>query len=202
MPAKPKNNGGRRSIDWEKLKLEYMADPKLSLRKLAVKHGVSFTTVKTKSKADNWFAAKIEHQKNVASLAASKLATIQADNLVTECLVADALAHQILDAINADPLLFRKHFLTKNLEEEECVCDQLNTKAMKDAISIAKMAEDMKRTILSIQRIENIQKHEIDSRRVAVEEARLEWEKQKAEYAKPDSSNSIRIEGFEEGWSE
>ena len=60
MPAKPKNNGGRRSIDWEKLKLEYMADPKMSLRKLAVKHGVSFTTVKTKSKADNWFAAKIE----------------------------------------------------------------------------------------------------------------------------------------------
>ena len=202
MPTKPKNKGGRRSIDWERIKLEYISDPKMSLRKIAEKHGVSFTTVKTKSKADDWFATKIEHQKTVASLAASKLATIQADNLVTECLIADALAHQILDAINTDPLLFRKHFVTKNLDEEERVCDQLNTKAMKDAISIAKMAEDMKRTILSIQRIENIQKHEIDSRRVAVEEARLEFEKQKAEFNKPDTSNTIKIEGFEEGWSE
>jgi hypothetical protein len=64
------------------------------------------------------------------------------------------------------------------------------------------MLESMTRSLYNIQKAEQIQKHNLDADRLQLERERFEFEKEKANFYKPDTSNAIRIEGFEEGWAE
>jgi hypothetical protein len=65
-----------------------------------------------------------------------------------------------------------------------------------------KMIEEMTRSLYNVQKAEAIQKAQIDAARLELERERFEFEKQKAEMNRPDSNNSIRIDGLEPGWSE
>lgn len=105
---------------------------------------------------------------------------------------------------------YRKHLVeTKLIEDnsmlittEEKLFTKYDTRAMRDSFQMLKMMEDLSRSLLDIQRLEAMQKHEIDAARLELERERFEFEKQKAEYGKPDSTNSIRIDGYESAWSE
>ena len=67
---------------------------------------------------------------------------------------------------------------------------------------VIKDVEDVKRSILDIRKADAAERLEIEKARLALEQERLELEKARAEYNRPDSTNSIRIDGFEIGWSE
>jgi hypothetical protein len=73
---------------------------------------------------------------------------------------------------------------------------------MKDTFQMLEIMEKLSRSLLDIQRLEAMQKHEIDVERMQLERERFEFEKEKANFNKPDSSAVIRIEGYEEGWDE
>lgn len=201
MPKKPK--GGRRNKSWEKIKADYVTDPGLSLKKVAEKYGVPLRTVAQHSKAENWFATKQEHQEQYCNELAAKLHQKKADTLEQELMAALNFSDRLLKVLEDDPEQFNRHLIVTTVSDaeglttttDEKTFDKLDMRAMKDAVSVLKTIEELKRSILGIQTIDNLQKHQL-------ERDRFEFEKQKSEYAKPDNTNSIRIEGFEKGWSE
>jgi hypothetical protein len=201
MPKKPK--GGRRNKSWEKIKADYVTDPGLSLKKVAEKYGVPLRTVAQHSKAENWFATKQEHQEQYCNELASKLHQKKADTLEQELMAALNFSDRLLKVLEDDPEQFNRHLIVTTVSDaeglttttDEKTFDKLDMRAMKDAVSVLKTIEELKRSILGIQTIENLQKHQL-------ERDRFEFEKQKADFNKPDSNNSIRIEGFEKGWAE
>lgn len=201
MPKKPK--GGRRNKSWEKIKADYVTDPGLSLKKVAEKYGVPLRTVAQHSKAENWFATKQEHQEQYCNELASKLHQKKADTLEQELMAALNFSDRLLKVLEDDPEQFNRHLIVTTESDaeglttttEEKTFDKLDMRAMKDAVSVLKTIEELKRSILGIQTIENLQKHQL-------EKERFEFEKQKAAAFKPTDGNAIRIEGFEEGWAE
>ena len=201
MPKKPK--GGRRNKSWEKIKADYVTDPGLSLKKVAEKYGVPLRTVAEHSKAENWFATKQKHQEQYCNELATKLHQKKADTLEQELMAALNFSDRLLKVLEDDPEQFNRHLIVTTVSDNEGVTtttdektfDKIDMRAMKDAVSVLKTIEELKRSILGIQTIENLQRYQL-------EKDRFEFEKQKSEYAKPDSTNSIRIDGFEVGWSE
>lgn len=200
MPNKPK--GGRRNISWEKIKADYVTDPGLSLKRVSEKYGVPLRTVAQHSKADDWFATKKKHQEEYCNELASKLHQEKLQALEQE-LESVQNASDVIVEILKDAEQFRRH-LTINIvtgETKQEIFEKYDTRALKDTLSCLKMIEDMKRSMLGIQKIENIQKHQLDEERMQLEKDKFEFEKQKADMFKPDSTNVIRIEGFDEEWA-
>lgn len=200
MPKKPK--GGRRNKSWEKIKADYVTDPGLSLKKVAEKYGVPLRTVAEHSKAENWFATKQEHQEQYCNELATKLHQKKADTLEQELMAALNFSDRLLKVLEDDPEQFNRHLIVTTISDDEGVItttdektfDKIDMRSMKDAVSVLKTIEELKRSILGIQTIENLQRYQLDR-------DRFEFEKHKADALKPDGSNSIRIEGYEEQWS-
>lgn len=188
-----KKNGGQR-YDWNLIMTDYVTDSGSSLEKIAKKYGIRLATVKDKSSAENWFATKKEYQKEVRLKARQKMLPKKANELAGLVQASDCIEKAILKALN-DPDYFNKHIVSRNLNEEEETLSILNTKAMKDMMRVIKDVEDVKRSILDIKR-------DSEKERLALEREKFEWEKQKADMMKPDATNTIKIEGFEKGWSE
>ena len=196
MPKKPSKNG-RQNYDWNLIMTDYVTNADSSLRKISEKYGIRFTTVRDKSRADSWFASKQEYQKELRRKVATKVTTKKVNELAGLVMASDTIEKTILKALN-DPNYFNKHIVSRNLNDEQAELDVLNTKAMRDMMRVIKDVEDVKRSILEIKRTDQ----QLAAERLQLEKERFEFEKQKAEMSKPDSSNSIRIEGFEIGWSE
>jgi hypothetical protein len=197
MATKSKKDGGQR-YDWNLIMTEYVTNSDSSLEKIAKKYGIRLATVKEKSSADSWFATKKEYQKKVRQKACQKLLPKKANELAGLVTISDHIEKAILKAIEDDPLYFYKHIISENLSEKDAELSILNVKAMKDMMRVVKDVEDVKRSINEIKR----EDQRIAAERLQLERERFEFEKQKAEILKPDSTNSIRIEGFEVGWSE
>lgn len=201
MPAKPKKIG-RQNIDWNTIKVEYITDPTTSLRKLSKKYGVSLDNLAKKSKAESWFASRKKHQNKIVTDAITQTGRSQAKELAKSMEYLHTLSDRMGEMLD-DKDQFRKHFLQdETLAVKETITTKYDTKAMKDSFQMVKMIEDLSRSLLDIQRLEALQKHEIDAARLQLERERFEFEKQKAEAFKPTNGNAIRIEGFEKGWSE
>ena len=207
MPKKPK--GGRRNYDWTALTHEYVTDPNMSLRKLAKKYGIGYDTIAKKSKAEGWFATRKKFQSKLVSKSISQSCNDQAKALSKESNYLTKLQEHY-EKMVYDSEQYRKHLVeTKLIEDnsmlittEEKLFTKYDTRAMRDSFQMLKMMEDLSRSLLDIQRLEAMQKHEIDAARLELERERFEFEKQKAEAFKPTDSNAIRIEGFEKGWAE
>ena len=202
MPKDPHVSGGIRH-DWSAIKHEYVTNPDMTLRKVADKYGVRHHTIYTKSKAEGWFAARKEHQKKVTDKAIAKTATIQAKELADEADFLTLMKGHVSRMLS-DQDQFQRHLVTNVVtgETEERICGKTDSRAMKDAMQTLELIEKMTRSLYNLQKAETIQKHQIEAERLALEREKFEWEKQKAEYGRPDSTNAIRIDGFEEGWSE
>lgn len=201
MPAKPKKNG-RQNYDWDLIKMDYVSDPQSSLKKISEKYGIRLRTIADKSKADDWFATKKKFQAEVIEKATSKLTSKATSKKADELANAIKAASNIADAIlkkTEDPDQFCRYIVQEGNAESygsvEYVFDKMDMRSAKDALSALKAAEDMIRGFYNIQKAEVLNRQQL-------EREKFEFEKQKAEYTKPDSSIVIRTEGFEEGWAE
>ena len=201
MPKDQKKKTGRQNYDWGKIQHEYVTDPEMSLRRIAKKHGINYQTVAKRSKAEGWFATRKKHQSDVVSKAISQTGTKQAKELSRELGFLNTMQDRMSEML-ADENQFKRHIVLDNLESKEVVAEKYDTHAMKDAFQMLEIMEKLSRSLLDIQRLEAMQKHEIDVQRMQLEREKFEFEKQKAEFGKTDNNYAIRIEGFEEGWDE
>ena len=200
MPAKPKKNG-RQNYDWDLIKMDYVSDPRSSLKNISEKYGIRLRTIEDKSKADDWFATKKKFQAEVVKKATTKLSAKvtakKADQLANAIMAASNIADAILKKTQ-DPDQFCRYIVQEGSAESygssEYVFEKMDMRAAKDAVSALKAVDDLLRGYHNIQKAENLQRYQL-------ERDKFEWEKQKADMLKPDATNSIRIEGFEEGWS-
>lgn len=202
MPKDPHITGGIRH-DWATIEHEYLTDPDATLRKLAEKYGVSKNAIYKKSKAEGWFATRKKTQAKAVAKAVAKTTNRMATELSLE---ADflALMEGHVGRMLKDEKQYQRQLVTNPVtgETEERLTEKFDSRSMKDSMQILQMMEAMTRSIYNLQKAETIQKHQLEAERLQLEREKFEWEKQKSEYARPDSGNSIRIEGFEEGWAE
>lgn len=204
MPKDQKKTG-RQNYDWGKIKHDYVTDPQSSLRKISEKYGIRYATVAHKSKAEGWFATRNEHQSRVISKAISETEDIRAKAVALESDYLRMLAKHLGEVLS-DDLQFHRHLVTTSQGMDVTTTEEIfakaDTRAMKDSFQMIKMMDDLNMAINGLERIENIRKHQIDAERLQLEREKFEFEKQKAEFSRPDSTNTIRIEGFEKGWSD
>lgn len=202
MPKNQKKKTGRQNYDWAAIKHDYVTDPKQSLRRIAEKYGINYVTVAKKSKAEGWFATRKKHQSKVISRAISKTETKQANQLARELDFLDKMKDCMEDMLS-DSDQFRRHLVSDDLGGTlEILSKKYDTKAMKDSMQMLELMEKLTRSMYEMQKIEVMQKHQLDVDRLQLEKERFEFEKEKANFNKPDSSAVIRIEGYEEGWDE
>ena len=109
MADKPKKMG-RQNYDWDAIKLDYISNPKSSIRQISEKYNIRFRTVADRSKVDGWVAAKKEYMEKVTTTATTKAATKQADALARLANVADKLAG-VLEKAVADEQQFNRHIV-------------------------------------------------------------------------------------------
>ena len=200
MPAKTKKNG-RQNYDWDLIKMDYVSDPRSSLKNISEKYGIRLRTVADKSKADDWFATKKKFQAEVVEKATAKLTAKATSKRADELANAIKAASNIADAIlkkTEDPDQFCRYIVQEGNAESygsaEYVFDKMDMRSAKDALSALKAAEDMIRGYYNIQKAEALEK-------ARLEREKFEFEKQKADMFKPDSTNVIRIEGFDKEWA-
>ena len=197
MATKSKKDGGQR-YDWEMIKLDYVTDPTSSQQKISEKYGISLVSIRKHSKADDWLATKKKYQRELTEKVIEKVSAKNADKLANAIIAASNIADAILKK-SQDPDQFCRYIVQEGNAESygstEYVFEKMDMRAAKEAISALKGVDDLLRGYYNIQKAEALEK-------ARLEREKFEFEKQKAEILKPDSTNSIRIEGFEKGWSE
>ena len=169
---------GRQNYDWEKIKLDYMSDPKMSLKKIAEKYDIRLHTVEKRSKADNWYEEKQQYQRSLAAEVTSRVYSTQADLLEKELRAVNMMSDIILHATQ-DPLQFNRHIVYQNGQQVEAIFDVLNTKAMLDVVKAIKLIVDIKSSILGITSMEHQERMEIARAKLQLDRERLDLEKQK-----------------------
>lgn len=177
MPEKKKKNG-RQNYDWDLIMNDYVCNREMSLRKIAEKYGIRFNTIKDKSKADSWFAAKQEYQKKLHAKVVAKVTTKKVNELAGLVTASDYIEKAILKAFS-DPDYFKKHIISENLSEQQATLDILNTKAMKDMMRVIKDVEDVKRSILDIKRADTAERLAIERERLELEKERIALERER-----------------------
>lgn len=182
MP-KDQRKTGRQNYDWAKIQHDYVTDPQMSLRRIAEKYGINYKTVAKKSKADNWFATRKKCQSKVVSKAIQKTTNKLANELSKELAAVEKISDRIT-AMLEDDRQFNKHFVEigegKGVYHTELrEYDKVDVKQMKDTLAALKIIEEMKRSLLGIQRIDQIQRADIERERLDVEKERLELEREK-----------------------
>lgn len=196
MAEKSKKDGGQR-YDWEMIKLDYVTDPLSSQQKISEKYGVSLVSIRKHSKAEDWLATKKKYQRDVTEKVIAKVSAKNADKLANAIIAASNIADAILKK-SEDPDQFCRYIVQEGNAESygsaEYVFGKMDMRAAKEAIAALKGVDDLLRGYYNIQKAEALEK-------ARLEREKFEWEKQKSEYTRPDSSNVIRIEGYEEGWS-
>ena len=178
MAEKPKKKSGRQNYDWNAIKHEYVTDPKSSLRKIAKDHGINYATVAKKSKADDWFATRKKHQSNVISKAISKTEEKQANELARELNFLNTMKDRMEDMLK-DADQFKRHIVQEDLSVKEIVAKKYDTRAMRDSFQMLEMMEKLTRSMYEMQKIETIQKHQLDVERLQIERERLALEKER-----------------------
>lgn len=201
MPDQKKKNG-RQNYDWDLIKMDYVSDPKSSLKKISEKYGIRYRTIEDRSKADDWFATKKKFQAEVVKKATAKLtekATAKKADQLADAIIAASNIATLIRKKTEDPDQFCRYIVQEGSAESygstEYVFGKMDMRSAKDALSALKAAEDMIRGYYNIQKAETLNKQQL-------ERERFEWEKEKSEAFKPKDGNAIRIEGFEKGWAE
>ena len=197
MAEKSKKKDGGQRYDWETIKIDYVTDPLSSHKKISEKYGISLVTIAKHSKAEDWLATKKKYQRDVTDRVIKKVSAKNADKLANAIMAASNIADAILRK-SQDPNQFCRYIVQEGSAESygstEHVFEKMDMKAAKEAIAALKGVDDLLRGYYNIQKADALE-------RARLEREKFEFEKQKAEYNKPDSTNVIRIEGFEEGWS-
>ena len=90
-------------MDWKKIKAEYIAGG-ISYRKLAQKYGVSFNTLKTRAKEEQWYKLRQQKDHRTTTKIVESLSDKDAEKAVDIIDVADKLLGKISELMDAVPL--------------------------------------------------------------------------------------------------
>lgn len=82
---------------WDKLRLEYISSPDVSMRGLQKKYGVPFNAIKNRVDGEEWNRMREEY----ATRSMQKSIDLLAENRAKECTKAFKVASKILDKIEA-----------------------------------------------------------------------------------------------------
>lgn len=191
-----KKKNGRQNYDWAKIKTDYVTNPETSLKKIAQKYGIRERTVYDKSKAEGWFATKKKHIEKVTEQAVEKATAKRANALAKEIEAADRIASRILKALD-DEEQFNRYIVNETVSDEntsmstsnEKIFSKVDMRALKDAAQTLKLVEEMKRSMLNIQRADQINRERREERRLEMEEERLRMEQARANLATGDEDD-------------
>lgn len=90
-------------MDWKRIKAEYIAGG-TSYRKLAEKYGVSFNTLKTRAKEEQWYQLRQQKEHKTTTKIVESLSDKDAEKAVDIIDVADKLLGKISELMDAIPL--------------------------------------------------------------------------------------------------
>ena len=90
-------------MDWKRIKAEYIAGG-TSYRKLAEKYGVSFNTLKTRAKEEQWFNLRQQKEHRTTTKIVESLSDKDAEKAVDIIDVANKLLGKISELMDAVPL--------------------------------------------------------------------------------------------------
>lgn len=90
-------------MDWKQIKAEYIAGG-TSYRKLAEKHGVSFNTLKTRAKEEQWYKLRQQKDHKATIKMVETISDKEAQRAVDIIDVADKLLGKISELMDAVPL--------------------------------------------------------------------------------------------------
>ena len=90
-------------MDWRKIKADYIAGG-TSLRKLAEKYGVSFSTIQKKSMEEKWGELRKRNRRKVEEKIIDSVSSKEAEKAVNIIDVADKLLGKISELMDAIPL--------------------------------------------------------------------------------------------------
>ena len=88
-------------IDWKKIRAEYI-NGGVSYRKLAEKHGVSFNTLKTRAKEEQWYDLRQQKDLKTTTKIVESLSDKDAEKVVDIIGVADKLLEKISEMLSAE----------------------------------------------------------------------------------------------------
>lgn len=88
-------------IDWKKIRAEYI-NGGVSYRKLAEKHGVSFNTLKTRAKEEQWYDLRQQKDLMTTTKIVESLSDKDAEKVVDIIGVADKLLEKISEMLSAE----------------------------------------------------------------------------------------------------
>ena len=126
-------------VDWKKIKSEYIAGG-TSYRKLAVKYGVSFSTLKEIARREKWTDLREKAQHKADTKFANIIGDKQAERSAKIIDVADMLLDKISDTINALEVIDSqslKHFTSalKDLKDIKGIKSDIDLKEQEARIA-------------------------------------------------------------------
>ena len=90
------------TVDWEQVKAEYIAgDDSVTVRWLADKYGVHYTTIANHSRSEGWTDARKVHRQQVANKTLSRVSTTESELRAKQLRVCDALLAKGLAAMQS-----------------------------------------------------------------------------------------------------
>lgn len=187
MATKRPKKTGRQNYDWETIKTDYVTSD-LSLRAIAEKYRIRPRTVTDRASAESWFATKKEFKKKTTEKAIAKVATRKANQLAKEIEAADKISSVLTKALS-DLDQFNRHLVIETAKDDtgmqitttvEKTFDKLDTRALKEVAQTLKLVEDIKRSLLNIETMEQHNRRLREQKRLEIEEERLKIEQQKA----------------------
>lgn len=88
-------------MDWKRIKAEYIAGG-TSLRKLAEKYNVSFSTIQKRSMEEKWGELRKKSRRKTEEKIIDSVSSMEADKAVNIIDVADKLVEKIYEMLSAD----------------------------------------------------------------------------------------------------
>jgi predicted adenine nucleotide alpha hydrolase (AANH) superfamily ATPase len=172
-------------VNLTQLESEYVTG-KMSVKKLAEKHGISVSTARYHCEKNEWVKKRKKYQQKVVKNISQKAAEKEAKKL--------AKLQQCSDELDE---LINSFLKTAKKAEQALNVAELNllSNTLKTAVAAKKEAYD----ILSEVQREKIQ---LDKDKVKIEKDRLKWEKEKAQVNKTDNSITVVLKGEIEGYAE
>lgn len=135
------------AIDWEKIRTEYMTTA-TSYRKLAEKHGVNYSALGARARAEGWVEQRIQYQHETHTKTLDRISSKQASRAAALHNAVDKLLERIAAAINRDETLSpsaAKYYSEslRNIKEILMIRSELDIEEQQ--IRIAKLRKDAER---------------------------------------------------------
>jgi len=182
--------------DWATIKAEYISG-NISLRDLAAKHGIPFSTIRDRALKEGWAKERESIRNKLLTRTVQKttdrIATSISKSLAKEYEIADKLANVLSRALE-DPDQFNRHLVVKKVKmgncEKQCVeelqFDKVDMRAVAEAAKSLQVVEAVKRSIAGILT-------EAQKERLRLEREKLEIEKARAEKDTVDKSIVVEL---------